>query len=116
MKTYSLLEKKCAGCAEGAHYTARFYNEAVDKNTCYRQLPPYAGACLISVSGIRCHITAMSMHDGEFEDKHQLDLFLRLLEEEPQLVTASYERHKPYGVEVKRTIDIVKRILFLTRG
>jgi hypothetical protein len=54
------------------------------------------------------------MHEGGFERHHQLDLLLRLLENEPELVTATFERHKAAG-EVRRTVNIIDRIRFLTR-
>lgn len=114
MNSYTLLEKKCSGCVDGRLYTARFYNEPMSVTACYRTLPQYAGACTIHIIGDNCHITAMSMHEGEFERHHQLDLFLRLIENEPQLVTATFERHKAAG-EVRRTVNIIDRIRFLTR-
>jgi hypothetical protein len=114
MNSYALLERKCDGCADGRLYTVRFYNEPMSVTACYRTLPQYVGACTAHIRGNNCHITAMSMHEGGFERHHQLDLLLRLLENEPELVTATFERHKAAG-EVRRTVNIIDRIRFLTR-
>lgn len=105
-------------------YSARFYHQPVDTSIPFRLLPRYVGSCALRVLDKNVHITRMVFMEAEvngvkvgfrFEKYHQLDLLLRLLEAEPRLETASWERHKA-DQEVCRTVNIVERIRFLTRN
>lgn len=116
MKTYCVLQKECKGCADGLMYSARFYLEPVDASLPFNILPVYAGSCAMRLIGANCHITRMTFQIGNFEGYHQLDMWLRLLEQEPQIETATWERHKQGGVVVERTVKIIDRIKFLARN
>jgi len=116
MKTYCILHKECHGCNDGLMYSARFYGHPVDSSLPFNTLPVYDGSCAMRLIDNNCHITRMVFQRGNFEQHHQLDMFLRLLESEPQVETATWERHKQSGVVVQRTIKIIDRILFLTRN
>lgn len=114
--TYCILHKECRGCTEGLMYSARFYEGPVELHTPFQLLPRYIGACAITILDNNAHLTKMVfMLDHTFTDKHHLDLCLRLLEAEPTLETATFERHKEAG-EVRRKVRIVDRIRFLTRN
>lgn len=114
MKTYCILHKECRGCQEGLMYSARFYHEPVDSTLPFNVLPVYDGSCAMRLLNGNCHITRMVFQRGNFEKYHQLDMWLRLLEAEPSIETASWERHKKDS-EVCRTVKIIDRINFLTR-
>ena len=115
MMSYCILHKECKGCAEGLMYSARFYHDPVDTSLPFNVLPIYDGSCAIRILDKNCHITRMVFQRGNFEKHHQLDLWLRLIESEPHVETASWERHKKDS-EVVRTVSIIDRINFLTRG
>lgn len=115
MMSYCILHKECRGCVEGLMYSARFYHERVDTSLPFNILPVYDGSCAIRIIDKNCHITRMVFQRGNFEKYHQLDLWLRLVESEPYVETASWERHKKDS-EVVRTVRIIDRINFLTRG
>ena len=104
-------------------YSARFYSEPVDVHTPFQLLPRYVGSCAVRILNGNAHLTRMVFMEAEFEGKrfgyrfenhHHLDLCLRLLEVDPALETATFERHKAAG-EIPRTVRIVDRIQFLTR-
>jgi hypothetical protein len=104
-------------------YSARFYSEPVDIHTPFRMLPRYVGSCAVRILGNNAHLTRLVFMGAEgagvkvghrFENHHHLDLCLRLLEAEPQLETATFERHKG-AVEVSRTVRLLDRVRFLTR-
>lgn len=97
-------------------YSARFYGEPVESTLPFNVLPIYDGSCAMRLIGGNCHITRMTFQRGKFEFHHQLDMWLRLIEQEPQIETATWERHKENGAVVERTVKIVDRIRFLTRG
>ena len=109
-------------------YSARFYPNPVECNTPFNLLPRYVGSCALRILDKNVHITRMVFMEAElngvkigfrFEKHHQLDLWLRLIEAEPYLETASWERHKEIaGIqsEVLRTVHIIDRIKFLTRS
>lgn len=113
--SYCILHKECKGCAEGLMYSARFYHERVDTSLPFNVLPKYDGSCALRILGNNCHFTRMVFQRGKFERHHQLDMLLRLIEVEPYVETASFERHKKDS-EVVRTVRIIDRIKFLTRG
>jgi hypothetical protein len=114
--TWCILHKECHGCNEGLMYSARFYAAPVELHTPFELLPFYIGSCAIRILDNNAHLTRMVfMKDYNFEDTHHLDLCLRLLEAEPTLETATFERHKEAG-EVRRKVRIVDRIRYLTRG
>lgn len=113
--TYCILHKECKGCSEGLKYTARFYPEPVDASLPFNQLPSYNGSCNINILNLNGHLTMMEFREGKFEHWHQLDLWLSLLEAEPTIETASWERHK-FGAEVPKVVNIIDRIKYLTRG
>jgi hypothetical protein len=115
MKTYCILHKECRGCADGLMYSARFYHDPVDASLPFNVRPVYDGSCSMRLLDGNCHITRMVFQRGKFEKYHQLDMWLRLLEAEPTTETASWERHKKDS-EVVRTVRIIDRIKFLTRG
>jgi hypothetical protein len=105
-------------------YSARFYSNPVEYSTPFNLLPSYVGSCALRILDKNVHITRMVLMEAElngvkvgfrFEKHHQLDLWLRLLEAEPYLETASWERHKAQS-EVQRTVRIIDRIKFLTRS
>ena len=105
-------------------YSARFYHDPVDTHIPFNLLPRYVGSCALRIIDKNVHITRMVFMEAElngvkvgfrFEKHHQLDLWLRLLEAEPYLETASWERHKAQS-EVQRTVRILDRIKFLTRN
>ena len=113
--SYCILHKECKGCAEGVMYSARFYSEPVDLHTPFQLLPRYIGSCSLRMLGTTVYISRMMFIEGaKFENKHHLDLCLRLLEAEPSLETASFERHKQ-DCEIRRTVRIVDRVRFLSR-
>ena len=116
MKTYCILHKECHGCADGLMYSARFYGQAVDANLPFNLLPIYDGSCALRMVGNNCHITRMVFQRGKFENHHHLDLCLRILEHEPHIETATFERHRESGKVTERTVNIVERIKFLTRS
>jgi len=111
-----LLEKLCPGCDKKTLYIARMYEEPINTTLPFNQLPKYLGTCLLTIENPKTHVhvSAMSMPDGEFTDTHYLDISLRILEAEPSLETASWERHKPGGL-VQRSIRIVDTIRALTK-
>jgi hypothetical protein len=111
-----LLEKRCVGCTLRTLYIARMYEEPINAALPFNQLPKYLGTCLLTIENPKTHVhvSAMSMPNGEFTDPHHLDIWLRILEAEPTLETASWERHKPGGL-VQRSIRIVDTIRVLTK-
>lgn len=111
-----LLEKLCVGCTLKTLYIARMYAEPVNAALPFNQLPKYLGTCILTVESPRthAHVSALSMPDGEFTDRHYLEIWLRMLESEPTLETASWERHKQGGL-VQRSIRIVDTIQALTK-
>jgi len=116
MLTYCVLHRECKGCVEGMRYTARFYSEQVDKSVPFTTLPQYIGSCYLKILETNCHVSLMEFSkDNTFELWHQLDLWLRLVEEVPTVNTVSWERHKGDVEVVKRTLPLTPRILYLTR-
>lgn len=116
MQTTVLLEypcKTCITCTDVRLFIARLYPEAVESTTPFTLLPKYKGVCVLHIKDANVHVSALSIHTGEFLPINYLDLCLRVLEVAPLTETASWERHKGEGI--KRTIRLVDTIRILTK-